>query len=313
MRHLIALPVLFAAACSSAAREPATPPPSAEPLDPAAFALAREGHRAEVLDGTVYAFGGFSGEPDPEERGSRDVRRFDPVTGGWEATAPLAVQQAFAGSAVLDGALYALGGGVQRYDPERDEWQVVLEGPVLPDTHFACASFGTRAYVLGGYPAERSGFYAYHARTNAVESLPPPPGFEPSDHFAFLFVLDGELHLAGGLDTTGFEPVAQHYVFADDEWSERAPPPMPIWAKFSASGVIGGSFYVFLDGKGLRYDAATDSWSEVAARPEPLVMPACLELDGRLLSVGGVSLSGSRSTARAGVFDPLDDAWRVVP
>ena len=74
---------------------------------------ARQEHAVAVLDGKLYAVGGYSGGD-----GSylSSVERYDPTTNAWEAVAPLAASRAAVSLAVLDGKLYAVGGEIDEYD-----------------------------------------------------------------------------------------------------------------------------------------------------------------------------------------------------
>ena len=103
------------------------------------MAEARYAHAVAVLDGKLYAVGGFSG-------GDRlsSVERYDSALNAWEAVAPMASARCNFAMAVLDGKLYAVGGvnvngddddndyddgrhrlisSVERYDPALDAWE----------------------------------------------------------------------------------------------------------------------------------------------------------------------------------------------
>merc|ERR1711965_706562 len=95
------------------------------------MAEARQSHAVAVLDGKLYAVGGYN---DDDGRLS-SVERYDPAANAWEAVAPMATARAFPfapGVAVLDGKLYAVGGSgggalssVERYDPALNAWEAV--------------------------------------------------------------------------------------------------------------------------------------------------------------------------------------------
>ena len=88
-----------------------------------------------VLDGKLYAVGGFNGD----DGNLSSVERYDPAVGAWEAVAPMALARFGAGVAALEGKLYALGGRVEeddeaaeldrpantveRYDPATNAWE----------------------------------------------------------------------------------------------------------------------------------------------------------------------------------------------
>ena len=76
------------------------------------MAAARSDLSVAVLDGKLYAAGGYSGD------GSylSSVERYDPATNAWEAVAPLTLARFGARVAALEGKLYAVGGRVEEED-----------------------------------------------------------------------------------------------------------------------------------------------------------------------------------------------------
>jgi len=96
------------------------------------MASARRWNALAVLDGKLYAVGGYDGYADHNHLSS--VERYDPAVGAWEAVAPMAAARSDHGVAVLDGKLYAVGGyngdegylsSVERYDPTRNAWEAM--------------------------------------------------------------------------------------------------------------------------------------------------------------------------------------------
>ena len=92
------------------------------------MAEARSDHGVAVLDGKLYAMGGYNGDY------LSSVERYDPALDAWEAVAPMAEAREAHAVAVLDGKLYVAGGmgagnthlsSVERYDPALDAWEAV--------------------------------------------------------------------------------------------------------------------------------------------------------------------------------------------
>ena len=92
------------------------------------MATPRVNHAVAVIDGKVYAVGGYTNGV------ISSVERYDPAAGAWEAVAPLAEGRDGLAVAVLDGKLYAVGGvnddddalsSVERYDPATNAWEAV--------------------------------------------------------------------------------------------------------------------------------------------------------------------------------------------
>ena len=90
----------------------------------------RFAHGCAVLDGKLYALGGYY-----DGDFLSLVERYDPATNTWEAVASMSTARLGHGCAVVDGKLYALGGknghralylsSVERYDPATNAWEGV--------------------------------------------------------------------------------------------------------------------------------------------------------------------------------------------
>jgi hypothetical protein len=87
----------------------------------AAMGTGRRGCGVCVLSGGIYVTGGI-----------RELMRFDPATDTWCTLEPLPMDMKAGASFVLDGILYASGGGnrnsnVKRYDVTNDTWTAVAD------------------------------------------------------------------------------------------------------------------------------------------------------------------------------------------
>lgn len=87
--------------------DPATGGWSAAPDMP----TGRSGHAVAALDGCLYALGG-EGNPGRRDGMFGEVERYHPLTGAWEAMAPMPMPRHGMGAVPLDGRLYVPGGGV---------------------------------------------------------------------------------------------------------------------------------------------------------------------------------------------------------
>ena len=271
----------------------------------------RHGHRVEAIEGGLLAFGGF-GDPGLPDRGARETWWLAPGAGSWQRRADLGRGRAFFSSAVVDGSVYAVGDGVERYDVAADRWIEVVPPGALPVSHFAAAALGRTIFVLGGFPADCGGLHAVdldvagHAAT--VRDQPSPPGFKPSDHFHVVQALGGRLHVIGGLDVESFEPRREHWILGAGGFEAQAPPPSGIWAKFTVQAVVGDELYLFGDSGSWRFEAATGRWARRAAPGRTLVMAPSVAIDGTIWVVGGMEVGSDRSPLLA--YDVAADAWR---
>lgn len=261
----------------------------------------RHGHRVEACTSGVVVLGGSA--PDArQEGGRRDVllQRWDSEV--WEARAKMPRGRSHFGSASRGPFVYAIGGGVDRYDAERDEWTELVPDRSLPESHFACATRGPFTYVLGGFPAERSGFYRLDLRDGSIDSLPPPPGFAPTDHLQIAAFFDDRLHVFGGVDAVHTQPRAEHWSFDGTTWHAEPPPPCPVWAKFAAWGRIDDTFVLHDFGEALHY--RDGQWSRVAEPGPVWGMAASLALGPDLWLFGGMGIDPDLPKPTLAIYRP---------
>jgi N-acetylneuraminic acid mutarotase len=237
----------------------------------------------------------------------------------WTNLAPLPQPQCEAGTAVLDGKIYVLGGwstgsdntwnSVQVYDPAADKWS---DGPKLPVAinHEGAAVVGGKLYVVGGFlgPFRQreptANVWEYDPATKKWESKAPLP----SPRGALVVGAIGDLiYAAGGEQRRKFgekvpEGAAAPYVpLSDlsvydpktDTW--KMLPPMKVARDHAMGGVINGKLVV-VGGRDRPkyditaveiYDPATGKWSDGAPIPTGRSGGNAAALNGSLYVFGG--------------------------
>ncbi|MFV2021382.1 S8 family serine peptidase [Micromonospora sp. LOL_023] len=217
-----------------------------------------------VIDGKVYLVSGWSTL-------NTDTLIFDPATSGWRKGADVPAASAAAGSAVLDGQLYVIGGctttsctpnsdQVFRYDPRGDTWETVAPYPV-PIGWQSCGAVG------------------------------------------------GGITCAGGLSNS--QPVTASYSYDpnSDAWTPVADLPVNLWgsAYHSADNQLlisgGGTGNQAITNQGYVYDPVTDAWSSLPAANSPGFRPgsAC-----GLYRVGGSAVVGFQPTTTVELLPGFD-------
>ena len=187
----------------------------------------------EFVDGRFYVTGGR--EPGIYESGiSPGTDVYDPATNSWSTEPGAPVPVMLAGSFVLDGLMYVVGGclseededcgtdDVFRYDPAAREWEQVADYPE-PIAEPACGAIEAKGYCAGGLVLRgptKTAAYAYDPKMDTWTAVAPLP-MELSG--AAHTVADGRLLVSGGVsggryhDSTNagfsYDPVA-------DAWSE---------------------------------------------------------------------------------------------
>ena len=138
----------------------------------APMATARLNHATAVLDGKLYAVGGYNGDYHLSS-----VERYDPALDAWEAVTPMAETRQ-SGVVVLDGKLYVVGGydgghlrSVERYDPGTDAWEAVAP-LTLARFGAGMAALEGKLYAVGGRIDDEEDDEA-EVDSNSVERFDP--------------------------------------------------------------------------------------------------------------------------------------------
>ena len=104
--------------------------------------MARDAPAAAVVDGKLYAMGGYD-----HQHPLSSVERYDPAKNAWEAVAPMSTARIASAAAVVDGKLYVMGGydgqgrlsSVEQYDPGKDEWVAMASMALITERSCFCA------------------------------------------------------------------------------------------------------------------------------------------------------------------------------
>lgn len=158
---------------------------------------------AAVLDGKIFAIGGYDGR-----RSLAVVEVYDPDTDAWRPGASLSAPRDHLAAAAVGGRIYAVGGRVdldyrrnlavvEAYDPGSGRWREVKPLPT-PRSGIAAAVLEGMVVVVGGESGQGTfrETEAYWPKTGAWVSLPPLP---TARHGLAAAVVGGRLYaLLGG-------------------------------------------------------------------------------------------------------------------
>ncbi|XP_060055793.1 kelch-like protein 17 isoform X5 [Erinaceus europaeus] len=152
--------------------------PGAERYDPltgtwtsvAAMSTRRRYVRVAMLDGNLYAVGGYDSSSH-----LATAEKYEPQVNSWTPVASMLSRRSSAGVAVLEGALYVAGGNdgtsclnsVERYNPKAGTWESVAPMNIRRSTHDLVAMDGW-LYAVGGNDGSSSlnSIEKYNPRTN---------------------------------------------------------------------------------------------------------------------------------------------------
>lgn len=144
---------------------------------------ARNHASSGAIGGKLYVTGGRSpGHEGEDARNLTATEVYDPATDSWAPLAPLPTARSGGASAVLNGKLYVLGGGlpgnavhatIERYDPATDQWEQLEDMPVPRTGHRAVAANGS-LYILGGFVSSNGVRTGNLGVTSAYRYTPTP-------------------------------------------------------------------------------------------------------------------------------------------
>ncbi|MFC1629125.1 carboxypeptidase regulatory-like domain-containing protein [Gemmatimonadota bacterium] len=125
-------------------------------------------------------------------------------------------------------------------------------------------------------------------------------------------VISGKLYTAQGWNYA----ILEVYDPITDQWEERAPPSVNMYAAGEARGaLINGALVLaeFNSSRAFRYDPTTDVWSEGASMSNRRYGAAGAGLGGRLYIAGGqLGWDSTEGTDTVESYDPVSDTWSTV-
>ena len=122
----------------------------------ASMSQRREHHASVVIDGKIYAMGGYFGQF------LETVEVYDPQANSWQHVASIPQRVDWHAAAVMGGKIYVTGGfnhpgealnSVYVYDPQADAWTQLASMGATRRVH-ASAAVGGKLYVFGGLGGE---------------------------------------------------------------------------------------------------------------------------------------------------------------
>jgi hypothetical protein len=250
----------------------------------------------------------------------------------WSTKSPLPTARFGLTTCVVDGKIYAMGGGdspyarylpgVEIYDPATDSWET---GTPMPNERMghAAAVVAGKIYVMGG---------AYEAMTSTdtVDEYDPATGNwttkapMPSDRvFHCAAAVDGKIYVVGGC-RSGWQanvenlPNVHVYDPATDTWTQKGRMRSP--RAMAAAAAVNGKIYVFggmagsLAGSPVTmadvYDPATDSWKPIAGLVPRNCSGACA-VDDKIYVMGSGNMQAILS--RTDIYDTVTGTWQTGP
>ena len=239
----------------------------------------------------------------------------------WTIKADMPTARLLLGTCVLDGRIYAIGGGpaphvgssvVEEYDPQTNTWTRKADMPT-PRAGLGVSAANGKIYAIGGAPLGSRTVEEYDPVTDTWTRKADMPTAR------FLFstcAVDGKIYAIGGAtDTSGPAfTIVEEYDPETDTWMRKADMPEPRY--LHTAGVVDGKIYIIAGSwqsntaspSVFEYDPATDTWEKKADAPtaRSWLSPNAAVADGRIYVIGG---DFGPPKANVEEYDPTTDTW----
>jgi len=245
--------------------------------------------------------------------------KFDGTT--WSSIASLPGEREFP-AAVSDGTSAYIINGVDaagtsqntlyRYNPSTDTYTTLANSSSsTPTWNHAAAYLNGKIYKIGGYTssagtsASTSAVEIYDIASNTWSNGAPYP---IAQGWMSAFVLGNYIYVAGGLAAeTGSVPSTKTYRYdpSSNTWDDASIADLPVsrWAPAStvtpyvgtwvlAGGYVGGSLAANLSNTAVKWDPATNTWSDLPNMSQARARMTGAVLNGSFYVVGGRSSAG---------------------
>jgi N-acetylneuraminic acid mutarotase len=258
----------------------------------------------------------------------------------WTLKTDMPTARFIAGSAVVDGKIYVVGGApvsggatniVEEYDPAEDTWTRCANMPTSRQGVRAAAVDGI-VYAIGGNggafnDVEFATVEAYDPTTDTWTTKTSMP---TARTIMAIVTVDGKIYVIGGA-AVPISHTVEVYDPATDTWTRKADMPTERWAL--AADVVDGKIYVFGGARLWQdhidfmttatvevvevYDPVTDTWTRASDMPRARFCHSASAVDGKIYIIGGTSIAVHPSPPSEGflivdVYDPATDTWTTA-
>lgn len=187
----------------------------------------------------------------------------------------------------------------------------------LPKDDFGVAVVEGAIYAIGGMTGSRGNALKDVGRYDPVEDrwdrADPMPMPLRSVRSA---LLGGIVHVVGGVSQSGTSAAVHHFEPDTQRWSTGVPMPSPRYGVgLAVVGDALYAFGGFYEGIALslvqRFDPVSERWDDLAPMPTPRTHLTTAVLDGVVVAIGGAAGRGSLDAVE--LYDPVTDTWTLAP
>ena len=256
-------------------------------------------HASAVVNGSIYAIGGFPEEgPGPM---LASLEEYDPASDTWTKRADMPTRRGSLSASVVGGKIYAIGGSgdggsrMEEYDPVNDTWTRKADMPTERHHLTSCALNG-KIYAIGGTPLWNvwSGLRTVEEYDPVTDTWTRRADMPTGVWGLRANVVRGKIYVFGGRPEIEAVPYVHEYDPVTDTWTRRAD--MPLATSQMASVVLGdeilvfGGWYWSLDYPHTAvqvYDPETDTWTAKGDTPFLRAAVSASAVNNRIYVIGG--------------------------
>jgi len=250
------------------------------------------------------------------------------VEGTWTRKADMPTARSGLCASVVDGKIYAIGGGpssgvrirtVEQYDPATDMWARKADTQI-PRCFFGASTVNKKIYVIGGFSSSGGTHLASVEEYDPVLDTWTIKASMPTarDHLATAAIGD-KIYAIGGLSNNITLRAVEEYDPASDTWTRRSDMPAPRMqvSCSTVDGILyvmgGGIFQQSLQSTVEAYDPVSDTWTTKAPMPTARVFFSTCVMDGKIFAIGGCrDPYNSSELSSVEMYDPATDTWTII-
>jgi RNA polymerase sigma factor (sigma-70 family) len=248
--------------------------------------------------------------------------------GEWVMKADMPTERCQFSGAVVNGKIYAIGGGtivngvstyfstVEEYDPINDKWIKKADMPTEELNENGAIAINGLIYFIGGWDN--------NGATSTVSVYDPSKDTwtKKSDMSTarsayYAGVVNGKIYVIGGGNSVNVLSAIEEYDPATDTWTKKSD--MPTAKAWFDGAVVNDKIYIFGGdstngadwGPPLpvveEYNPATDTWTRKSDLPTPRLALSTVAVDGKIYVIGG--FKGPTVYPFIEIYDPSNNTW----
>lgn len=256
---------------------------------------ARIFHKAESVNGKIYAIGGQTGWD--SSYAVPMVEEYDPLTNVWITKTPVPSPRAAFGIAVVNDKIYILGGWtapwpvntVQEYNPATDSWSTKTPIPMVT-TAATAAAVNNKIYLLGGSGPDGVPVNTVREYDPVTDSWATKAPMPTARRWLTAAVVNNKIYTIGGGTAPNDTPtnVVEEYDPATNTWATKSPLPTADLMAAVAAVTVNGKIYAMRDATPVyKYDPTTNSWSSESPMSVGHYGGAAVAIGNKIYVLGG--------------------------